>query len=128
MRKFIIALTFTFGTMVSIAQSHGERYMFTGELLTVPTTSADCGTMANAAVYEFKVTMISDGSYAATNIAIIVKCPELLGANFFKVGATYKMEMFDTMGDVAYGIINQNVLDSYNLAYNYWAGDIKRLQ
>ena len=102
--------------------------MFTGELVAVPSAQAECGSEATAAAYEFKIIMFSDNSYDQQEIAIVIKCPKNLGANFFKVGAKYKMEVFDSAGDTDYSIINQDVLANYGLTDPYWAGDIKRVK
>lgn len=122
MNKLIAVLSIVFISLSASAQSN--PIMFTGKLISVPTSAADCGTLAVAAVYEFEVTMIGDQSYTGANIPVIVKCPELLGANFFKMGANYKMELFDNNGGTSYGIINDAVLTNYNLPHNYWVGDI----
>ncbi|MCB9222637.1 MAG: hypothetical protein R2780_14710 [Crocinitomicaceae bacterium] len=119
----IIALTTTFAN----AQSQPERYMFTGKLTNVSTVTTDCGSGSVAVAYEFTVSMLSDYSYTDQSIAILVKCPESYGTDFFKVGSTYKMELFDAVSGT-YTIANPQVLNNYNLPHNYWAGDIKRLQ
>ena len=124
MNKLIAVFSIVFLSLTASAQS--DPIMFTGKLISVPTSAADCGTMAIAAVYEFEVTMIGDQNYTAANIPVVVRCPELLGADFFKVGANYKMELFDTNNGTSYSIINDSVLANYTLAHNYWAGDIVR--
>lgn len=127
MRKLFAAIAFLGLTGMAFGQSQAQTFMFTGKLISTPASTGDCGTMANAYAYEFEVGMISDGSYTDQNIAIIVKCPELYGADFFKVGTTYKIELSDQMGSTTYGIVNNSVLNNYNLPYNYWAGDMKRI-
>jgi len=127
MKRLFAVLFIAFTAIAATAQNQGQTYMFTGKLVSAPTTYADCGTLANASVFEFEVTMLSDESYTEVNIPIVIKCPELLGQNFFKIGTSYKMELFDNMGDVQYGIANPDVLANYALTHNYWAGDIKRL-
>ena len=126
MKSLLIAISiFTF-TFNSVAQDTPERYMFTGKLVSVPANVAACGTIAAAYAYVFEVTMISDDNYTQATIPIIVKCPDFLGDNFFKEGATYKMELFNTSSD-GYSIMNEDVLEPYNLDHNYWTGDIKRI-
>ena len=127
MKKLFAVLSLVMVVTAATAQNQGIPHRFTGELITVPAIAPNCGTIASASVYEFKITMLSDGAYTEENIAIIISCPELNGANFFKVGATYKMELFET-SDGQYSISNQTVLDNYTLPQNYWAGDIKRIQ
>lgn len=127
MKKLIAIFTFVFGLGIVFAQPTGDRYMFTGKLIAAPTSNVDCSTEQKAAVYEFEIVMLSDESYSEQNVAIVVSCPAALGANFFKVGATYKMEVFSD-NSTQYDIVNANILDNYNLTHNYWAGDIKRLQ
>lgn len=124
MNKLIAVISIVFLSISASAQS--DPIMFTGKLISTPTAAADCGTMAIAAVYEFEVTMIGDQSYTAANIPVVIKCPELLGVDFFKVGANYKMELFDSNGGTSYSIINDAVLANYTLSHNYWAGDIVR--
>lgn len=127
MKKLIAVLSLVIVVTAATAQNQGIPHRFTGELIAVPAIAPNCGTIASASVYEFKITMLSDGAYTEENIAIIIACPESEGANFFKVGATYKMELYET-SDGQYTISNQSVLDSYTLPHNYWAGDIRRIQ
>jgi hypothetical protein len=127
MKKLIALAAIAFSTAFVSAQNQAERFMFTGVLNNVASVTADCGTTQTAVAYEFTVTMISDNAYTDQNIAILVKCPESLGAGFFKVGTTYKMEIYDAPQGT-FTIANQAVLDNYNLPYNYWAGDISRLK
>lgn len=115
-----------FGTTIATAQNQGNTYMFTGTLISAPGNSPACGNESHAVVYEFEISMFSDGSYSGTNVPIVVECPASKGLDFFKIGGTYKMEVFDfTNGN--FSIYNQNVLDGYNLSTTYYAGDIKRL-
>ena len=126
MKSLLIAITLFAFTFSSTAQDTPERYMFTGKLVSVPTNVATCGTIAAAYAYVFEVSMISDDNYTQVNIPIIVKCPDFLGENFFKEGATYKMELFNASTD-GYSIMNEDVLEPFNLDHNYWTGDIKRI-
>jgi len=124
MKKLAALLIFASFGLTSSAQN---PHMFTGELTGISNSlNADCGSATMALAYEFNITMFSDNSYTAQTIAIVVKCPESFGANFFKVGATYKMELFDTDGGTNATIVNPSVLTPYNLPHNYWAGDIDR--
>jgi hypothetical protein len=124
MKKLAALLVFATIGLSSTAQN---PHMFSGELTGISNTvNADCGSATMALVYEFNITQFSDNSYSGQTIAIVVKCPETYGANFFKVGATYKMELFDTDGGTNATIVNPAVLTPYNLAHNYWAGDIDR--
>lgn len=122
MKKLIAIVTLAFTATLATAQN--QPYMFTGKLNSQVAITTNCGTEASAYAFEFEVTMISDNSYTDQNIAILVKCPENYGADFFKVGGTYKMELFDAAGST-YVIMNQGILDNYSLPHNYWAGDIK---
>jgi hypothetical protein len=127
MKKIIALAVLAFSTTFASAQNQGQRYMFTGTLNNSVALTTDCGTESTAYAYEFTVTMISDNSYTAQNIAILVECPENYGADFFKTGSSYKMEIFDASSG-NFNIANPAVLSNYNLPYNYWAGDIKRIQ
>jgi len=125
MKKLAALLIFATIGLTSSAQN---PHMFTGELTGISNTvNVSCGSTTSALAYEFNITMFSDNSYTGQTIAILVKCPEDLGANFFKVGTSYKMELFDTDGGTNATILNPAVLTPYNLAHNYWAGDISRL-
>lgn len=123
MKKFIAIASLLIVSFAGKAQT-STPYMFTGKLISTPTSQVDCGTMAFAGVYEFEIIMLSDESYTEANIPVIVPCPELFGQGFFKLGATYKMELFDNNSGISYSIINQPVLDAYTLPNQYWAGDI----
>ena len=125
-KLFAIAVLALSTTFVS-AQNQGTPYMFTGKLITTPAVVPSCGGNDVGAAYEFEITMFSDESYAQQNVAIVFKCPESLGTDFFKVGSSYKMEVFvNPNGN--FSIANQNVVDAYNWATTYYAGDIKRIQ
>jgi hypothetical protein len=126
MKSLLTAIIFLAASSTSISQDSPERYMFTGKLISAPANVAACGTTAAAYAYVFEVSMISDDGYAQTNIPIIVKCPDFLGENFFKPGATYKMELFNQGDNDGYSIMNEDVLEPFNLDHNYWTGDIKR--
>lgn len=126
MKSILTALFLTAISYTSISQDSPERYMFTGKLVDTPANVAACGTIAAAYVYVFEVTMISDDAYTQVNIPIIVKCPDFLGENFFKPGAIYKMELFNQGDNDGYSIMNEDVLEPFNLDHNYWTGDIKR--
>jgi hypothetical protein len=124
--KSILTATLLFIGFFSFSQMEGNHYMLTGKLIATPTSSADCGTLAVAQAYQFEVVMTSVDGYDQTNIPVVIQCPELKGDNFFKVGATYKMEVFDA-DQQGYSIFNQDVIDQYGLGTNYWAGDIERI-
>jgi hypothetical protein len=124
MKKFIAVLVLAFSMTFVSAQNQGTPYMFTGKLISTPTSVTSCGTVAVAYAYEFEITMFSDETYTQQNIAIIVDCPDLLGVNYFKVGATYKMELFASGAGT---VVNQTILDGYNLSQFYTSGDIKRI-
>lgn len=127
MKKLIAILVLVLGTGVVTAQNQGNRYMFTGKVINAPTSIPACGTIEVFMAVEFEITMFSDENYTDQNIAIVFHCPDFLGQNFFKDGATYKFEVFDSYnGNV--NIINPSVFDAYNLPQNYFAGDIKRLE
>ncbi|UKN02500.1 hypothetical protein K6119_03060 [Paracrocinitomix mangrovi] len=126
MKNFILTLSLLVISSLSFSQNQGNRYMFTGKLIASPSNITTCDTDKIAAVFEFEVQMISDNAYTAQNIAIIVVCPAGLGADYLKVGSTYKMELFDDNTDT-FTIINESVLDNYSLTYNYYAGDIRRI-
>jgi len=126
MKSILAAVTFLLIGFSSFSQMEGNRYMFTGKLIATPTSQADCGTLAVAQAYQFEVVMTSIDGYDQTNIPIVVECPDLKGENFFKVGATYKMEIFDA-DQTGYSIFNQDVIDQYAIGTNYWAGDIERI-
>jgi hypothetical protein len=110
----------------AFSQMQGERYMLTAKLINVPSNQADCGNLAVAQAYEFEVIMTDITGLDENTIPEISSCPELKGENFFKVGATYKMEVFDADQN-GYSIFNQDVIDQYNIGVNYWAGDMKRI-
>lgn len=126
MKKFIAFLSFVIIISTAFAQNQGTPHMFTGKLIAAPNNVPHCGSLAVAAVYEFEIAFFSDDSYTETTIAIVFDCPELLGTDFFKVGSSYKMEVFDG-STTNYSIFNAGILDNYNLTHNYYAGDIKRL-
>ena len=127
MKSLLAAFILTITTLTSMAQDSPERYMFTGKLVSAPADVAACGTIAAAYTYVFEVTMISDDNYTQTTIPIIVKCPDFLGDNFFKEGATYKMELFNQGDNDGYSIMNEDVLEPFNLDHNYWTGAIRRI-
>jgi hypothetical protein len=116
MKSLLTAIIFLAASSTSISQDSPERYMFTGKLISVPSNLAACGTTAAAYAYVFEVSMISDDGYT----------PDFLGENFFKPGATYKMELFNQGDNDGYSIMNEDVLEPFNLDHNYWTGDIKR--
>lgn len=126
MKAFITACLVLMIGCSAFAQLQGERFMLTAKLVAAPSTQADCGTMAIAQVYEFEVVMTNIDGYDQANIPVVVSCPELKGVQFFKIGATYKMEIFNEDQD-GYSIINQDILQQYGLGTNYWAGDMKRI-
>ena len=126
MKSFISSVVFLVIGFSSFSQMEGNRYMLTGKLIAVPTSQVDCGTVAVAQAYQFEVIMTNVDGYDQTSIPVVVKCPELKGSNFFKVGATYKMEIFD-VDQQGYSIFNQDMIDQYGLGTNYWSGDIERI-
>jgi hypothetical protein len=125
MKKLITVLVLAFTASFASAQNQGTPYMFTGKLISTPTNVISCGTLSVSYAYEFEITMFSNETYTQQNIAIVVDCPDILGTSFFKIGATYKMELF-TSGSAS--VVNQTLLDTYNLSQFYTSGDIKRIQ
>jgi len=122
-------ITFCFALIIGssvFSQMQGERYMLTAKLISVPSSQADCGTMAVAQAYEFEIVMTDINGLDQNTIPVVISCLELKGENFFKVGATYKMEVFDADQN-GYSIFNQDVIDQYNIGVNYWAGDLERI-
>lgn len=126
MEKKLIFFILVLGTTIATAQNQENTYTFTGTLISAPGNFPTCANESHAVVYEFEIETFSDASYTSTNIPIVVECPGELDLNFFKLGGTYKIEVFDfTTGDLS--IYNQTVLDDYNLSLIYYAGDIKKL-
>ena len=126
MKKLFAILILALGTTLATAQNQGNRYMFTGKVINAPTSVPACGTLEIFMAIEFEITMFSDENYSDQTIAIVFHCPDFLGQDFFKDGATYKFEVFDDYnGNVS--VTNQSVLDGYNLPQTYYAGDIKRI-
>ena len=126
MKAYIIFCFALFLGGSAFSQMQGERYMLTAKLINLPSNQTDCGTAATAQAYEFEVLMTNIDGLDQNTIPVIISCPELKGENFFKVGATYKMEVFDADQN-GYAIVNQNLIDQYNIGINYWAGDLERI-
>ena len=126
MNKIIAVVSLIFIGFSASAQNQGNMYMFNGKLISTPSSSANCDNTDMAGVYEFEIANLSDNNYTAQTIAILIKCPEQYGADFFKVDGNYKMELFDNDGGTTYTIVNPAILINYNLTTNYWAGDIAR--
>ncbi|MFT4602789.1 MAG: hypothetical protein ACI857_002976 [Arenicella sp.] len=126
MKSIISAVAFLLLGFSSFSQMEGNRYMLSAKLISTPASQVDCGTLAVAQAYEFEVIMSSIDGLEQTVIPVVISCPELKGENFFKVGANYKMEVFDA-DQSGYSIFNQDVIDQYNIGTNYWAGDIDRI-
>ena len=69
----------------------GKQFSLKGKIIEKVKLTPDCGIIAWGTVVIFEVIEIVGINYTNKNIGIIITCPELYKANFFKKGKTYQV-------------------------------------
>jgi hypothetical protein len=129
-RATTLLLIFTGISSLSMAQSSikGHEYILTGEIINTVGLPAHCGVLATATVIEFKISSFTDSNYKGKEMGIVFTCPEFYGADFFKVGGKYEVQLADeNQATFGWTIFNLELLDKYTLSYIPYAISAKRL-
>jgi hypothetical protein len=123
---FFLIIAFTaFAQTDSIRE---KQFHLTGKIAGKVELTPACGILAWGTVIEFEVTKLDGISYHQKMIGIIITCPEFYKDNFFETGKKYQV-IFSDKNQASFGwmIPNKDLLKKYNLAFDPYAVEVKKI-
>ena len=133
MKQIIITFIFPILWFAAVAQNDpiikGNQYYLQGKIINEVALTPHCGTIAWGTIVELEIQQFSDSSYHRKKIGVIFTCPEFYKNNFFQVGKTYDIKVADkNPASFDWAIPNKKLLDKYNLKFNLWVIDAKKIE
>lgn len=107
----------------------GKQFSLIGKITKKIQLAPACGFIAFGTVVEFEVIDITGMDYVNKSIGIIITCPEMYGADFFKKGKKYQVVFSnENQTDIGWAIPNKHLLKTNHLMFEPYAITIKKLQ